>query len=1164
MPQVVVAVIAAVAAEGAVGFLIGQGILQAGLGATIAKALIGGVITMGASAALGGKQKSPESTPFTQEARDRLTVIRSPVAARRVIYGETKVSGPLVFAASTGATKEFLHLVIPVAGHRVKSAGDVYFNENLSTLARYSGFERINKRLGGINQAADADLVAEVSDWTANHRLRGVAYLYPRLKFSNDVFPTGIPNIGVVVKGRYLYDPRVAGVAIATSSAAAPAVFTTSAAHGLVADDEVFVRDHAGSTPAVAKSYTVKTAPTGTTFTLSDNRGQDVNLSVGGSGGTVHKCEWSNNPALAIFDYLLGVHGLAVDLADIDETLVIAAANVCDEDVTLETSRAFTADAATDTLTLATTFNGLVAGNQVKLTTTGTLPAGLAAGTIYWWIRASASAGKLATTRDLARAGTAIDLTSAGSGTHTLTRVFESAFTADPATDELTLADDAFALGTGDKVRLTNSGGGLPAPLVAATDYVWLATGLGRGKLATSLANARAGVAINVTDAGTGTHTLARKSQLRYTIDGSFDLDKKPIDVLEEMTTALAGAVAYAQGKYRLFAGAAVTPAGALDESYLRAEIKVRPRIERRELYNAVRGTYVDPFQDYQPTDFSPALNATYESQDGGQRIARDIELPWTQDSIRAQRIAKIHLEESRQAVVVEAPCNWKPLDRAVWDVVPVTIARLGWSAKNFRILGFAIAENGGLDLKLREYAASVYDWNGDEATAVDPAPDTDLPSAFEVANPTGLVLASGTAELLLKNDGTVEPRIKATWTAPASEFVKSGGFIEVEFKKSADSIWQRAAEVRGDVVQTHLIGVEDGVAYDVRVRARNALGIHVVPETWLTVANHTVIGKTAAPSNVASLTAQQVGNVATFSWPAISDADRGGYELRYMAVPFVWDSARLVSRETKGTLITNTALPPGTWVVGIKAIDTSGNYSSAATTTSITVTTDNTAVASLTEHPRWTGHPVGLVRHDTSGTLIPRSTLLAADLTDAQLWDTFVHSPLASPYYESGEIDIGFDADGVRVYGAIAVTLGPGEAGTPSGEMQVDYRDNAAAYDGFEAWPSAANADFRYLKGRVQLDTSNGVEFLAGFTLSTDKEIRVVQAAGVVIAAGGSAITFSPRFVSVPTIQVTPQGGAALTATVQSPATTGFTAHLFNSAGTDVGGTADWQARGV
>lgn len=65
--------------------------------------------------------------------------------------------------------------------------------------------------------------------------------------------------------------------------------------------------------------------------------------------------------------------------------------------------------------------HGLQTGDgPVRLASTTTLPGGLAAATDYYIIRLSANTFSLAATRTAAYAGTAIDVTDTGTGTHTL------------------------------------------------------------------------------------------------------------------------------------------------------------------------------------------------------------------------------------------------------------------------------------------------------------------------------------------------------------------------------------------------------------------------------------------------------------------------------------------------------------------------------------------------------------------------------------------------------------------------------------------------------------------------------------------------------------------------------------------------------------------------
>lgn len=76
----------------------------------------------------------------------------------------------------------------------------------------YAGYAWICTGLG--TDATDAALLAQMradvpSLWTADHRQRGCAKIYVKLKWNSDVFTSGIPNIAVVLRGKNdIYDPR--------------------------------------------------------------------------------------------------------------------------------------------------------------------------------------------------------------------------------------------------------------------------------------------------------------------------------------------------------------------------------------------------------------------------------------------------------------------------------------------------------------------------------------------------------------------------------------------------------------------------------------------------------------------------------------------------------------------------------------------------------------------------------------------------------------------------------------------------------------------------------------------------------------------------------------------------------------------------------------------
>ncbi len=147
----------------------------------------------------------------------------------------------------------------------------------------------------------------------------------------------------------------------------------------------------------------------------------------------------------------------------------------------------------------------------VRLTTTGVLPTGLAAATDYWIIAVAADRVSFATNKANADAGTAINITAAGSGVHTATWTETFADSAvDP--DEDTITATAHGLLTGDgPVQLTTDDTE-PAGLALVTDYWAIRVDADTLQLAASYEDAVAAepVVVDITDDGTGNHTLTR------------------------------------------------------------------------------------------------------------------------------------------------------------------------------------------------------------------------------------------------------------------------------------------------------------------------------------------------------------------------------------------------------------------------------------------------------------------------------------------------------------------------------------------------------------------------------------------------------------------------------------------------------------------------------
>jgi hypothetical protein len=274
-------------------------------------------------------------------------------------------------------------------------------------------------------------------------------------------------------------------------------------------------------------------------------------------------------------------------------------------------------------------------------------------------------------------------------------------------------------------------------------------------------------------------------TQQRYTCDGTFDASVARGDALNAMLTAMAGWVNPPGDAWKIFAGAYTDPVLSLSDSDFRGPIKYDTRVSRRNLANAVTGTFTGPENNWQPTDFPPYESATFLSEDGSDYIPTDITLDFTTNHIRCQRLAKIHLEQNRRQNQLVLPCSLAAFPCEPGDVIEVSHSRFGWTNKTFLVTNTSLeaTQNAdqviiGTNLTCVPIDTDVYAWDEttDEGAFTGPA-STTLPNIGTVGAPSGLALSNVE---VTRADGIKALQIKATWTPPADTHVLNGGKIEI------------------------------------------------------------------------------------------------------------------------------------------------------------------------------------------------------------------------------------------------------------------------------------------------------------------------------------------------------------------------------------------------
>jgi len=216
-------------AAGVVGLLL-PSLLPGTTAFVLAQVAVTAIVGLGVSFLVNALTPNPESSYQTTAIGTALD--------HQIIYGKARVYGVRVFDAVGGTDNEYLHRVVAFAGHEIEEFSEIYINDalvtsfdvdgNVATISSddpdqaadiYDGYIRIKEHLGASDQAADNDLVSEVADWTTEHRLRGIAYLYIRMKYDQDVFPNGIVEVSATIKGKKVYNPSTDTTAWSDNSA---------------------------------------------------------------------------------------------------------------------------------------------------------------------------------------------------------------------------------------------------------------------------------------------------------------------------------------------------------------------------------------------------------------------------------------------------------------------------------------------------------------------------------------------------------------------------------------------------------------------------------------------------------------------------------------------------------------------------------------------------------------------------------------------------------------------------------------------------------------------------------------------------------------------------------------------------------------------------------
>ena len=409
-------------------------------------------------------------------------------------------------------------------------------------------------------------------------------------------------------------------------------------------------------------------------------------------------------------------------------------------------------------------------------------------------------------------------------------------------------------------------------------------------------------------------------------MNGVVDTKQKTIDILKMMVNGFRGYLNYANGEYRVLSESTGSASVTLTEDNILGGLKVSS-MDKNGRYNRVIITFINPDKNYQtdeaqwpPIDDSGLSSAerhsTMKTADGGFLLEGRFDYPTITSKYQAQELAEVILRRSRNNMNVALKVDATGLDLMVGEIVNITHATPGFSAKPFRIQGMQVGADLTTELQLTEYQANYYTWT---AQAQAPTiPDTNLPNPNVVQPPASITL---TDELIEYGDGIVITRLNILVGASTDKFVQ---YYQVETKKTTESDFKILA--KGTTLTYNQLNVVDDIEYTVRVKAINSLG---VSSSYIT-ATRTIVGGTEIPNDVTDLSVSMVGsNQMELTWTPVEDLDISWYEIRYQDVTSgaTWNQssnlAKVVRRKSDSITVN-----AKTGAFLIKAVDKLGNSS--------------------------------------------------------------------------------------------------------------------------------------------------------------------------------------------------------------------------------------------
>ena len=273
-------------------------------------------------------------------------------------------------------------------------------------------------------------------------------------------------------------------------------------------------------------------------------------------------------------------------------------------------------------------------------------------------------------------------------------------------------------------------------------------------------------------------------TEKRFTANGVLFGTDPHMTSINKLLSSMNGSLVYSGGEYIISAGVYKAPSHVLTEDDLAGPVTVKTSVERSDRFNAVKSIIIDPLQNHKSVE-APRVQLTAALiRDNNETLEREIELPFTNSSYMAQRIANKLIQMSDQQKLLTFPANLSAMAITVGDRVEVTIGELGFSSKVFRCMGWSFTESG-ISLTLAEDDPGSYEDPDAIAYSTVSAAGVITNGFPGVPDPQGLIAVGGVKSIDLN------------WRNPSN----TSKFSSVIIYASPTDQWSAAVEIGRGII---------------------------------------------------------------------------------------------------------------------------------------------------------------------------------------------------------------------------------------------------------------------------------------------------------------------------------------------------------------------------